>query len=154
MRGSTKIFEKESMSEKHSEGFGSWVNMGARGKVEERIEFSSLYIWVMVNSLIWYWNHRCWWWLEGGNISSWLTYFPNGDMQSLRNFTKANCIDRHTINNDSKITDKTLQLNHKRPGKHKNLFMKLMSETWTKMEQSGCINCICYVATAMILLQQ
>lgn len=87
-----------------------------------------------------------------GNISGWLTYFPNGYMQSFRNFTRANCMDRHTINNDGKITDKALRLNHKKPGKHKNLFMMLMLGTWTKMEQLNRINCICYVAMGMILL--
>lgn len=45
-----------------------------------------------------------------------------------------------------------LQINHKRPGKHENLFMKLILGTWTKMEQLGYINCICYVAMGMILL--
>lgn len=45
---------------------------------------------------------------QKGKLSGWLTYFPNGYMQSLRNFTRANCMDGHTINNDSKIADKAL----------------------------------------------
>lgn len=61
-------------------------------------------------------------------------------------------MDRHTINNDSKITDIAFQLNHKRPEKHNNLFMKLMSGTWTKIEQLDYINCICYAAMEINLL--
>lgn len=73
----------------------------------------------------------------GGDISGRLTYFRDGDTLSLRNFIKADCMDKHIMNNDMKTTDRALQRHHKRPGKHKNLLVERISGTGTKTETIG-----------------
>lgn len=90
--------------------------------------------------------------ISGGNLSGWLTYFPNGYTLLPRNFSRANCIEEYIINNEREMADKALQRNYRKLGEHKYLFIEWVSGQGQRRKQLHCSSCICPVAVGELFL--